>query len=232
MRLAAVLVTILPILAAAAPAVDYGDSCHHSITKTTTTTSAHPKTSTSSSSTSSATANPSAEPFTFIAAHSGSPIHLQAVNANGFKFVIGAGPLTYCPSDVPPSACGSGTTTAVEVGDGGASLAVEVPGGQEIYVTATGALGYTVPHSGLIPPGAVTAGFTYTAGPSFGDFGFTGLGATGFLACPSPNATAPYQVFAAIAGLSNADVPGGSVAACIGFDALTSVSGIGAWEYE
>jgi hypothetical protein len=71
----------------------------------------------------------------------------------------------------------------------------------------------------------VTTGFTHTAGTSFGTYGFTGLGATGFVACPSANGGAPYQIFA--------NVKGGKFAKCIGLDALTSDwhGGFGAWQY-
>lgn len=112
--------------------------------------------------------------------------------------------------------------------------AVEVPGGQQIYVAANGALTYTSPHSHAIPPGAALGTFTYTApaaaGNGLGHFGFTGLGATGFVACPVGTNTvgSPWQVFA--------DVQGGEWGRCIGFDGLASeYKGLGgefgAWEY-
>ena len=62
-------------------------------------------------------------PFSLIAAHSGSPIHLQAINANGGSFWIGKPPLTYCPvPPVPPADCPPGTATALNVDNGRCSL--------------------------------------------------------------------------------------------------------------
>ena len=62
-------------------------------------------------------------PFTLIAAHSGSPIHLQAINANNGSFWIGKPPLTYCPAPpVPPADCPPGTETALNVENGECGL--------------------------------------------------------------------------------------------------------------
>lgn len=113
-----------------------------------------------------------------------------------------------------------------------------VPGGQRVYVTPTGELGFTQAHSASIPPGSVQDGFTLSSTPVNGQLaslGFSELGATGFLACPAgPDGTAPFQVFADVSALKDADVPGGRVSACIGFDALAveyTGSGSAAWQY-
>ena len=94
-----------------------------------------------------------------------------------------------------------------------------------VYVQTDGAIGYTQAHSAFVPAGAVMSPFSLTEGPSFGTLGFTGLGATGFVACPSANGTFPYQIFANVAS--------GNFANCLGFDALTIVftGGFGAWQY-
>ena len=66
-------------------------------------------------------------PFTLIAAHSGSPIHLQAINANNGSFWIGKPPLTYCPvPPVPPGDCPPGTETAFNVENGGCGLVIAI----------------------------------------------------------------------------------------------------------
>lgn len=241
---------------------DHG-SCSSFTTITTITTTVTPSAPTS---TSSSTAAPSQTnlPFTFIAAHSTSPIHLRTVDAKGEKFYIGnGGPATYCP--VPPltqSECPPGNVTAIIVSGGTASMvrsppsarlrsthttirapfpchrtcsltfpskSDEVPGGQMVYVAPDGSLSYTVAHSASIPPGSATTTFTHTpSNPStgqLGTFGFTGLGATGFVACPLAGGSA-YQVFA--------DVSGKDWSQCIGFDALTSdytAAPVAAWEY-
>ena len=62
-------------------------------------------------------------PFTLIAARSGSPIHLQSINANNGNFWIGKPTLSYCIPQVPKSDCPPGSATGLIVGnDGGASL--------------------------------------------------------------------------------------------------------------
>ncbi|MCJ1390989.1 hypothetical protein MMC18_003850 [Xylographa bjoerkii] len=221
MLFSAILFVALPLLIAAAPAKREDDSCHHSISTTSIST-----TSTSSTASSTATVFPSPTPFTIIAAHSASPIHLQPVNAVNQSFFIGVAPSSYCPK---PSVehCPAGTTTTVAVNGGAAFLAVEVPGGQQIYVQTNGALGFTAPHSASIPTGAYITGFALIPGTDggLGDFGFSNAAGQGFLACPTTPTSALYQVFVDVKGFK------GNLTACIGFDALTSNSQIGAWEY-
>ena len=70
-----------------------------------------------------------------------------------------------------------------------------------------------------------------------GEFSFSGLGSAGFLACPiAANATAygPYQIFAAVLGITDADVPSGNLSSCQGIDTLGAAfdGGLAAWEYE
>lgn len=123
-----------------------------------------------------------------------------------------------------------------------------VPGGQRIYVDRSGALSFTVPHSGYVPAGSSEGPFKYTPGTSQGTWSYSGQGASGFMACPAkqpkPTATASpvrretpssaprWQVFAA---LQNATVPSGKVNDCIGFDALAMPVNVTsdqlAWEY-
>ena len=102
-----------------------------------------------------------------------------------------------------------------------------------MYVRANGALGYTQAHSASIPAGAVREGFKRTADNVFGFFGLGSNGA--LLACPTGVngnlGTEVYQVFAKIAGLSDADVPQGNVSSCVGFDPVTFEAGVGAWQY-
>lgn len=202
--------------------------------------------------------------FSIIAAHSASPVHLQSVVANGQGFWIGKETATYCPPQVSP--CPPGEVTVLDYFDGSISLVcrysirllllvtspikhpselliflaqdVSVPGGQRVYVTPTGELGFTQAHSASIPPGSAQDGFTLSSTPVNGQLaslGFSKLGATGFLACPAgPNGTAPYKVFTDVSALTDADVPDGNVSACIGFDALVgeyTENGSAAWQY-
>ncbi|KAL9066530.1 MAG: hypothetical protein Q9161_007505 [Pseudevernia consocians] len=162
------------------------------------------------------------DPFSLTASRSGSPIHLSAINANGESFWIGKKTASYCPADY-----------------------TEVPGGQVVYVLPTGALSFTLAHAEGQPEenNGTTTGFSFTPGTddALGVFSFTGLGSTGFLACPAKNGTKPWQIFADIKGIENRDVPGGNVSACLGFDALAAsgeelgtanTGGVAAWEYE
>ncbi|KAL2037837.1 hypothetical protein N7G274_009311 [Stereocaulon virgatum] len=180
--------------------------------------------------------NTATAPFTLIAARSTSPIHLQPINANNATFWIGKPTHSYCIPEVPPADCPPGTETALTVGDGRASMDSEVPGGQDVYISAiNGALSFTEPHTEGGENGTTT-GFSYTnrTDGSLGEFVFSGLNATGFVACPSLNGSAPWQIFAALPHLCDADVPGKNVSACLGFDALgdTYPNGTAAWQYE
>ena len=58
-------------------------------------------------------------------------------------------------------------------------------------------------------------------GHVLGQFSFSGNESTGWLACPIAE-EGPWQVFAAIEGLNDVDVPGGCVGECIGFEAFTA----------
>ena len=193
---------------------------------------------------------PADTPFTVIAAHSASPIHLLSMNAvNGSFFIGGKGPTTFCPEPLVEN-CPSGTSTTLSVSaDGGCGLGkfgtisilsyvylspladVLVPGGQQVFVRRSGALGFTSPHSHIFPKGAAVTNFTETPGSSsgsLGSFSFSGLGSAGFIACPLVNGTGPYRVYAQ---LTDFKAPNSN--ACISFDALTSpASGPGAYEYK
>ncbi|KAJ5484861.1 hypothetical protein N7539_004849 [Penicillium diatomitis] len=184
--------------------------------------------------------------FGVVAARSGSPIHFLPMTASDSKFWLGGASRTYCPTLVPN--CAQRTNETVLFGD--RSLDVIVPGGQAIYVDRTGALSFTRPHSGYIPPGSSVQGFkVHYSGHTPGTWTFKGHGASGFMACPAPaNVTASaarrvrrqstvinaprWQIFAA---MPNATVPTGNVSDCLGFEALAVKSKMTtdqlAWEY-
>lgn len=192
--------------------------------------------------------------FTIIAARSGSPIHQQSIHASSRAFWIGKRTETYCSPQVDAeAACPPGTETVLALSENSASLVsnpspsqnqdanpsthfpllqdVSVPGGQQIYVQRTGALGFTQAHSAETPSESTFQGFTLTPGSPFASLGLS----TGFLACPADASGAgPYQIFAAVKGLKDEDTPGGSVRDCIAFDALAveyTGEGSGAWQY-
>ncbi|KAH8695233.1 IgE-binding protein [Talaromyces proteolyticus] len=167
--------------------------------------------------------------FTVISARSGSPIHLQAINAAGSKFWVGGSPATFCPSFVNPCPPGNETVWANAF-----NMDVEVPGGQTLYVAPSGALSFTTAHSMSMPAGSQQGPFDNqqpSSGEEFGTYTTSSFGATGFMACPDDATNASsWQVFAAI---RNATVPTGNVDDCLGFDALTTsyTGSIPTWEY-
>ncbi|KAI7975936.1 hypothetical protein EIK77_007262 [Talaromyces pinophilus] len=155
-------------------------------------------------------------PFGVLALRSGSPIHLQSVNAAGQRFWIGVPTATYCPSEIYELTC---------------TKDVEVPGGQQVYVDPSGALAFTQAHSANIPAGAALGPFTFTPGTQFGAYSTSAFGATGFMACPDDAANpSKWQGFAAF---STATVPTGNVGDCLGFDAAAPAftGDIPAWQY-
>lgn len=117
------------------------------------------------------------------------------------------------------------------------SQKVYVPGGQDIFVARNGALGFSRAHGDYYPDGATGGPFKATfdtVGSVLGQFSFSGNGSTGWLACPVA-VEGPWQVFAAVEGLKDGDVPGGCVDECIRFDALTAkynASVPAAFQYE
>lgn len=66
--------------------------------------------------------------FTIVAARSGSPIHLQTVQASGQAFWIGKETTTYCPPQVDAEGnCPPGTQTVLAGGDSTISLVSKIP---------------------------------------------------------------------------------------------------------
>ncbi len=105
-----------------------------------------------------------------------------------------------------------------------------MPGGQQLFVTPHGEIGYTQAHSAYIPSGSVLCPFTYykELNAPVGVLSTQAFGARGFMACPTGGDT--WQVFA---NLNNATVPQRNVSECLGFDALAidSTQNYAAWEY-
>jgi hypothetical protein len=106
---------------------------------------------------------------------------------------------------------------------------VAVPGGQQVYVAAGGALGYTAPHSAYIPDDAQRATFANTAQQSENGVGTLTFDKQGFVACPTGEGRPPvYQVYAWIPkanGTLRTD--------CTGIEFTTAqYTGAAAWEYD
>ena len=111
---------------------------------------------------------------------------------------------------------------------------VAVPGGQAVYVEATGALAYTVANSSVFPAGAKRRSFALDrVNSTHNSFTYSGTGkSSGWLACPVVNET--YQVFANVV-LEDEDVPQKNASACIGLDAFTTnytMPEPAAWQYD
>lgn len=110
-----------------------------------------------------------------------------------------------------------------------------VPGGQRVYVTTSGALGFTTAHSALSPDGASFVSF-HAEVPESSSFpgSLSYNGTEGFLACPTKRGKGPYQVFVNIPGISDKDVPG-HLDKCIGFAAAAfrkPENAARAWQYD
>ncbi|EYE96801.1 uncharacterized protein EURHEDRAFT_452160 [Aspergillus ruber CBS 135680] len=92
-------------------------------------------------------------PFTLNLRWSNSPLS-GPINANGSQFWHGKDTASFCPENIP--GCKTVNTTSFVGRDGQLFLNTGVPGGQQVYVSPTGLLTYTVPHSANIPEGSLT----------------------------------------------------------------------------
>lgn len=110
------------------------------------------------------------------------------------------------------------------------SQSVEVPGGQQLYVGPDLALGFTPPHSGFIPTGSFTSGFSLSI---HGRFGWEALDATcgKFSACPvgkPGKAPVPYQIYGQKGGNPSKEQKRHCVDIVLH---ANPVEELGAWEY-
>jgi|ERR1712225_107676 len=75
-----------------------------------------------------------------------------------------------------------------------------VPGGQRAFVRKDGSLGFTVPHSGAIPEGAMTGPWQFTPQKEEGTVGQLKFATRGFNACKTgekgPSGLDIYQLYA------------------------------------
>ncbi|RAL01425.1 uncharacterized protein BO80DRAFT_405796 [Aspergillus ibericus CBS 121593] len=183
------------------------------------------------------TTNCSTSPFTVMSVRSGSPIQYLSLTAASTNFYLGGTTSSACPSDIAAyDACPPGNQTVIDGNNYLDSAYV-----QEIYIDPTGAVKFVEAHTTYMPSGASTSTFCYTPGTDYGSWTYTGLGATGFMACPIPADdeaevpdAGPYQVFAAMA---NATVPTGNVSDCLRFEAVAvgwsgTEGSVAAWQYD
>lgn len=174
----------------------------------------------------------SALPFNLTASLPGSTLDGQTINAAGSAFYLGlANPGFFCPDD-PGVICPNTTQTLIV---GMTAMWVEVPGGQQIYITPAGALGFTQAHSTSIPPGSFQGGFTNVTvesdcAPDVTVFNWASPdGSTGGIyACPpSIETTATFQIFAKTPAFNQTN--------CVELDGMLpneqTTNDFGAWQY-
>lgn len=129
--------------------------------------------------TATATAAPTSDSstFTLVSIKSGSDLQYSPVHASAQKLQLG-GDLSTSTSPAGVPVPQTNVTSFTTGSQNGLSLNVVVPGGQQVFVNADGVLGYTTPHSGVLPTGAITTGFSL----SNNDLQFNGK--QQFVACP------------------------------------------------
>ncbi|KAL1999085.1 hypothetical protein VTN02DRAFT_5074 [Thermoascus thermophilus] len=147
-------------------------------------------------------------PFTVSADRQGNAIHGLSINASGFSFWIGGSPATYCPAD---KQCPEGNETVFA--PSGNALDVAVDRGQNLYIDQNGALRYTKGGQPDLPKNAMGGPFIYNAG----NFGFTGSGATGWMACPLAKQVNGQNIYQVYVNMPSAKPPTGNHGDCIPF---------------
>ncbi|KUJ15324.1 uncharacterized protein LY89DRAFT_108924 [Mollisia scopiformis] len=171
--------------------------------------------------------------FEAISLHSGSPVQGSTINANGNHFYINKAASTYCPSGVEGLDCsqyGTQTIFAFNPSSSGLALYAAVPGGQQIYVEATGALGYTIPHSGAIPNDAYVSPFEYIVQTSTGTVGKLTFEGKDFNACPTGETNGEVDIYQIFASAVSSDTQTGCIDIAIG--TATDVAAPTAYEYS
>ncbi|KAH6660284.1 hypothetical protein BKA67DRAFT_653478 [Truncatella angustata] len=110
----------------------------------------------------------------------------DGINANAGRFWLGKNATSYCPGEVENLDCSKFATSSTNFvgGNGTLALDVSVPGGQQIYVAADGALGYTGPHSAAVPDGAITTGFWRERSEAWGAPVNLGMTSRSWQLCP------------------------------------------------
>lgn len=152
--------------------------------------------------------------YTLVASAPGTEFDGETVEAAGRNFFLGGSPATYCPTSVGPN-CPPGNVTAFA----GSSLAVLVPGGQQLYRDPTGNVSFTQAHSIGYPPGSIFGGFNVNGGAASTFAGYPLFACRVVLYTPEVR----YQVIAL-----NTSVP----ESCTKITVLTQdYQGFGAWQY-
>jgi len=157
--------------------------------------------------------------FSMMALRSGSDVHYASLNANSTAFYLKRDTSTSCALS---SGCPAGNVTAVSISETGTlHMSDEVPGGQQVYISPSGILTYTEPHSPALPSDAITDGFSYTAGTSTSPGSLT-HGTDNFYACPQGDSS--YTIYVTAAGPNSY---------CLDIDIATAAfTGTAAWEYN
>ncbi|KAF2972618.1 hypothetical protein GQX73_g934 [Xylaria multiplex] len=144
------------------------------------------------------------------------------------------GPSCYCPL-TPESSCPKVAGTLVTQSTKAMAMAVQVPGGQSIYVHGdNGQVKYSTPHSNYIPPGSIGSGWYHKIVVSeclapqsrevidFDD----GNGHSGLVLCPSTWSADSLTLYAKSAKFSESGCH-----EIGGLSLIASEYHIGCWEY-
>jgi hypothetical protein len=172
-------------------------------------------------------------PFTLTAWNPFLPIHGWPVSANS-GLVIGGMTSSYCPSERPANVeCPPGNVAALLVNNDyeTMAMAVQVPGGQAVYLDPDWHMKYTVAQAAEIPSGSLIGGFA-----AYRDGGFVNLNGNGmgWVACP-PMTSADVGEGGNWALAAKNSTNGDSLANCTAVNLkvhpLGANAGPQAWEY-
>lgn len=170
--------------------------------------------------------------FAAITVHSGnSDVHLRSLSASHGFIYIGQPSSAYCPSDINCAAYSNDTILSYSPTHTTLSLDVAVAGGQQVYVSATGALGFTQAHASSVPNDSYIGPWQYNPQSEPGSVGTLTFEGEPFWACPvslEGEDEDVYQIYAEVVTPRGADR-----SACISVGIATSeYSGKSAYEFE
>ncbi|CAG8960736.1 hypothetical protein HYFRA_00002272 [Hymenoscyphus fraxineus] len=156
----------------------------------------------------------------------------KTVNAVAGGFFVGKrANTTSCPTAVEGLDCAlfpGNQTVLTTGGEGTLFLSVAVPGGQQVYVAPSGALGYTPPHTTSKPEGSIVDGFLRYQSQAGGAPIPLSFQDRAFKACPVANEEGVFQIYAQSVGNPE---DGSHEDECVYVQLRTYPGSINAWQY-